>query len=244
MRHWRKSSSRARSIRGAAPVGSNLITVGREEIEASGAQTIQQVLRSVPAVTGFGNSGAGAVGQGGGGAGGFQSFDGAGSYTPTIHGLGASASNGTLILIDGHRLPLSGINHTLADPTVIAPLAIERVEILPDGASAVYGSDAVAGVLNFITRRNYDGFEGNRAGGVSATATIHARAPDSSLASSGELGSILFTYNYSTRGNLTGRRAHSVTAANHIAHRAAATSRTSTAPLRASVLPPANPAQG
>ena len=127
------------SIRGAAPVGSNLITVGRAEIEASGAQTLAQVLRSVPAVTGFGSSGAGAVGQGGGGAGGFQSFDGAGSYTPTIHGLGASASNGTLILIDGHRLPLSGINHTLADPSVIAPLAIERVEILPDGASAVYG---------------------------------------------------------------------------------------------------------
>ena len=92
---------------------------------------------------------------------GFQSFDGAGSYTPTLHGLGASASNGTLILIDGHRLPLSGINHTLADPSVIAPLAIERVEILPDGASAVYGSDAVAGVLNFITRRNFEGFEGN-----------------------------------------------------------------------------------
>src|SRR5512139_2369927 len=44
------------SIRGAAPVGSNLITVGREEIESSGAQTLQQVLRSVPAVTGFGNA--------------------------------------------------------------------------------------------------------------------------------------------------------------------------------------------
>src|ERR1043165_8920642 len=83
------------SIRGAAPVGANLITVGREDIESSGAQTLAQVLRSVPAVTGFGSSGAGAVGQGGGGAGGFQSFDGAGSYTPTIHGLGASASNGT-----------------------------------------------------------------------------------------------------------------------------------------------------
>src|ERR1041384_7679314 len=120
------------SIRGAAPVGSNLITVGRDEIEASGAQTLQQVLRSVPAVTGFGNSAQG----------GFQSFDGAGTFAPTIHGLGASASNGTLVLVDGHRLPLSGINHTLADPNVIAPLAIERVEVLPDGASSVYGSDA------------------------------------------------------------------------------------------------------
>src|SRR4051812_20956640 len=62
------------SIRGAAPVGANLITVGRDEIESSGAQTLQQVLKSVPAVTGFGNSAQG----------GFQSFDGAGSYAPTI----------------------------------------------------------------------------------------------------------------------------------------------------------------
>ncbi len=177
-----------------------MITVGRAEIEASGAQTLAQVLRSVPAVTGFGSSGAGAVGQGGGGAGGFQSFDGAGSYTPTIHGLGASASNGTLILIDGHRLPLSGINHTLADPSVIAPLAIERVEILPDGASAVYGSDAVAGVLNFITRRKYDGFEGNLQASFGDGYDTQSAGFITGL--SGELGSAMFTYNYSTRGNL------------------------------------------
>ncbi len=189
------------SIRGVAPVGSNLITVDRAQIESSGAQTIQQVLRSVPAVTGFGNSAQGAAGQGGGGAGGFQSFDGAGNYTPTIHGLGASASNGTLILIDGHRLPLSGINHTLADPTVIAPLAIERVEILPDGASAVYGSDAVAGVLNFITRKNFDGVEGSvqaafGADGYSTTSAGIVTGVDT------DLGSVMFSYNYSTRESL------------------------------------------
>ena len=188
------------SIRGAAPVGSNLITVGREEIEASGAQTIQQVLRSVPAITGFGNSAQGVAGQGGGGAAGFQSFDGAGSYTPTLHGLGASASNGTLILIDGHRLPLSGINHTLADPSVIAPLAIERVEILPDGASAVYGSDAVAGVLNFITRRNFEGFEGNvQAAFADGYDTMSAGFI---TGTKGDAGSVLFTYNYSKRDPL------------------------------------------
>jgi len=81
------------------------------------------------------------------------SFDNSGTFAPSIHGLGASSSNGTLVLIDGHRLPLTGINHTLADPSIIAPLTIERVEVLPDGASSTYGSDAVAGVINFITRR-------------------------------------------------------------------------------------------
>src|SRR4051812_6767001 len=137
------------SIRGAAPVGSNLIAVGQADIEKTGAQTIQQVLRSVPSVVGLG-----AVGQGS-----FGSADNSGTNAPTIHGLGASASNSTLILIDGHRLPLTGINHALADPNILAPLALERVEVLAEGASAVYGSDAVAGVINFITRRNFNGIE-------------------------------------------------------------------------------------
>ena len=190
------------SIRGAAPVGANLITVGREQIEASGAQTLQQVLRSVPAVTGFGNSAQG----------GFGSADGAGTFAPTIHGLGASASNGTLVLVDGHRLPLSGINHTLADPNVIAPLAIERVEVLPDGASSVYGSDAVAGVLNFITRRRYDGLEGT-------AQAAFGNGYDTKSASfiyglTGDAGSVLVTYGYQGRSSLNNSD-RSFTAADH-----------------------------
>ena len=110
---------------------------------------MQQVLKTVPAVTGLQSTGQGA----------FGSADGAGTNAPTIHGLGASASNSTLVLINGHRLPVSGINHVLADPNIVAPLAIERVEVLADGASSVYGSDAVAGVINFITRRKYDGID-------------------------------------------------------------------------------------
>jgi iron complex outermembrane recepter protein len=137
------------SIKGAAPVGSAIVTVGRENLEEIGAQTVQQVLKTVPAVVGLNSTGQGSYG----------SFDGAGTNAPTIHGLGASASNSTLILINGHRLPLSGLNHTLADPNILAPAALERVEVLADGASSVYGSDAVAGVINFITRRKYEGVE-------------------------------------------------------------------------------------
>lgn len=137
------------SIRGAPPVGAAVEVVGQVDIQKTGAQTIQQVLRSVPSVVGLG-----AVGQGS-----FGSADGAGTNAPTIHGLGASASNSTLILIDGHRIPLSGINHALADPNILAPLSLERVEVLAEGASSVYGSDAVAGVINFITRRRFDGLE-------------------------------------------------------------------------------------
>ena len=121
------------TLRGVAPVGSNLVTVGREEIEATGAQTVQQILKTVPSVVGLQSAGQAAYG----------SFDGAGTNAPTIHGLGASASNSTLLLLNGHRMPVSGINHVLADPNIVAPLALERVEVLADGASSVYGSDAV-----------------------------------------------------------------------------------------------------
>jgi len=139
------------SIKGVAPVGSNLVTVTRTDLEATGAQTVQQVLKTVPSVVGLQSAGQGA----------FGSADGSGTNAPTIHGLGASASNSTLVLINGHRLPTSGINHVLADPNILAPMALERVEVLADGASSVYGSDAVAGVINFITRKKVNGFEAN-----------------------------------------------------------------------------------
>jgi iron complex outermembrane receptor protein len=137
------------SIKGVAPVGSNLISVSRDSIEKTNAQSVQQILRSVPAVVGLGSAGQGS----------FGSASQSGTNAPTIHGLGASASNSTLNIIDGHRIPLSGVNHALGDPNMVPANMIERVEVLPEGASSVYGSDAVAGVINFITRRKFDGVQ-------------------------------------------------------------------------------------
>jgi iron complex outermembrane receptor protein len=178
------------SLRGVAPVGSNLVTVGRGEIERTSAQTVQQILKTVPSVVGLQSAGQAAYG----------SFDGAGTNAPTIHGLGASASNSTLILLNGHRMPVSGINHVLADPNIIAPLALERVEVLADGASSVYGSDAVAGVVNFITRRNVDGFEASvQTGAGDGYGTLNAGILGGT---SWDGGSLLVSYNYSDRDNL------------------------------------------
>ena len=178
------------SIRGVAPVGSNLISVGRDTIEETGVQTVQQLLKTVPAVVGLGSTGQGA----------FGSADGAGTNAPTIHGLGASASNSTLIIIDSHRFPLSGINHALGDPNIIPPHAIERVEVLPDGASSVYGSDAVAGVINFITRRRFEGIE------VSAQAGFGDKYKTQQAGIIGgkvwDTGWMFGAYNYSHRGAL------------------------------------------
>jgi iron complex outermembrane receptor protein len=136
-------------IRGAGPTGSNVITVGQDEIQQIGAVTVSQVLSAVPGLNNFGSAGQGAQ----------NSSDPGGASSPTIHSLGNSASNGTLILVDGHRLPYTGIQHNTIDPSAVPVIALQRVEVLPDGASATYGSDAVAGVLNFITRKNYTGIE-------------------------------------------------------------------------------------
>jgi iron complex outermembrane recepter protein len=137
-------------IRGAqAPVGASLTTIGQTQIAETGAQTVQQVLENSPLITGFGSPAQGSQG----------SFDNAGTYAPTIHGLGASASNGTLVLVDGQRIVLSGITHTLSDPNIVAPLMVENIQVLPNGASSTYGSDAVAGVINIVTRKSFKGFE-------------------------------------------------------------------------------------
>jgi len=178
------------SIKGVAPVGSNLTTVTRADLESTGAQTVQQVLKSVPAVVGLQSAGQGA----------FGSADGSGTNAPTIHGLGASASNSTLVLMNGHRIPTSGINHVLADPNIIAPMALERVEVLADGASSVYGSDAVAGVINFITRKKVNGFEANiQKGFASGYKTLTAGLL---WGQTYDTGSVLVAYNYSNRSNL------------------------------------------
>lgn len=192
------------SIKGAAPVGSNVITVGREQLEEIGAQTVQQVLKTVPAVVGLNSAGQGSYG----------SFDGAGTNAPTIHGLGASASNSTLVLINGHRLPLSGLNHTLGDPNILAPAALERVEVLTDGASSVYGSDAVAGVVNFITRRKYQGVEVSGQAGFGKN--YDTKSVSTLAGTRWDTGSVLASYAFSDRSSLSaGNR--SFTALNHTA---------------------------
>jgi iron complex outermembrane receptor protein len=130
------------SIRGVAPIGSNLVAVGAEALHDTGAQTVTGALASVPSLSGI-------TGQGNTSA----------FYQPSIHQLGASASNSTLVLIDGHRGPTGGTNHTFLDPNIVPNIMLERVEVLAEGASSIYGSDAVAGVINFITRKRFDGIQ-------------------------------------------------------------------------------------
>jgi len=79
-----------------------------------------------------------------------------GRSNANLRGLGA---NKTLVLLDGRRLAFFGIGADSIDLNSIPFAALERVEVLRDGASAIYGTDAVGGVINFITKRNYTGMD-------------------------------------------------------------------------------------
>ena len=83
------------------------------------------------------------------------SSTGGGSYA-SLRGLG---SNKTLILLNGRRLAFFGIGASAVDLNAIPFAALERIEVLRDGASAIYGTDAVGGVINFITKRDYQGVD-------------------------------------------------------------------------------------
>ncbi|MGA2025389.1 MAG: TonB-dependent receptor [Steroidobacteraceae bacterium] len=135
------------SIRGIAPTGSELITVSQQDIANTSAATTMDVLRRIPAVSGFN-----ATPQ--------LTADPMDSINlPSIHGL---PGNGlVLVLFDGYRGVGAGILSNSPDPSSIPAAALERVEVVADGASSIYGSDAVTGVINFVLRKNFDGLEVN-----------------------------------------------------------------------------------
>ena len=79
-----------------------------------------------------------------------------GTATVNLRGLGSAR---TLVLVDGRRMPYGGVGQSAADLNQIPAQMVERVEVLTGGASAVYGSDALAGVVNFIMKKDYEGVE-------------------------------------------------------------------------------------
>ena len=120
--------------------------VTRKEIEQSGVTSAAELLERLSASNGQGYNQTLALGDSA-----RPGFSGA-----SLRGLG---SNTTLILLNGRRLAVYALDGGSVDLNSIALGAIERVEILRDGASAVYGTDAIAGVINFITRKDFRGGE-------------------------------------------------------------------------------------
>jgi outer membrane receptor protein involved in Fe transport len=150
-------------IRDAMPIGAPLKVYGRKEIERSGAATTDQFIREIPENLASVDTSAGLAGQATGGfsQNGENAFAGSGV---NLRGMGPTA---TLVLFNGRRMAGSGLSGSFVDISQIPLAALERVEVLTDGASALYGSDAIAGVVNFIVRRDFEGMESSlRYGGA------------------------------------------------------------------------------
>lgn len=136
-------------IRGA-PIASPVITIGREEITNAGQTSLGEVVRNIPQSFGGGhNPGVGTNVPASSGV------DIGGGSSINLRGLGSDA---TLTLLNGHRLTYSASRQSV-DISAIPLAAVDRIEIVADGASALYGSDAVAGVANIILRRGVNGVE-------------------------------------------------------------------------------------
>ncbi|MGN7873709.1 TonB-dependent receptor [Roseateles sp. 22389] len=123
---------------GALPV--QLIT--QEEIKASGANNVADLIQRIPAMGGNLTVGDVSIGSNSGGI-----------ATASIHGVGESY---TLVLLNGRRIAPTGSGSRI-NLNSIPMSAIERIEVLTDGASALYGSDAIAGVVNFVLKKNVQG---------------------------------------------------------------------------------------
>jgi iron complex outermembrane recepter protein len=138
-------------IRGIAP-SSPVIIIDREQIERSGYTDAGEVIRSLPQNFSGGSNPQASPGNA---SGGLQNLSISGSSSPNLRGLG---SGSTLTLINGRRLAQDMPSGAI-DISAIPLDAIERIEVVTDGASAIYGADAVAGVVNFILRKDYSGFQ-------------------------------------------------------------------------------------
>ena len=176
---------------GEAPVGATATVLGRDAIVQSGAATIDRVIKELPQNFDLGVS-ENSRGQAGG------SGNIVYGNTVNLRGIGPYA---TLVLIDGHRV----VNNSRStDPSVLPTLGVERVEVVANGASAIYGSDAVAGVVNLIPRRSLDGIEGFARYNAAEDGAFDEWAAGAAIGKVFDRGQVMVAYEHVFRSNLSG----------------------------------------
>jgi iron complex outermembrane recepter protein len=176
---------------GVAPVGTNVIGVTHADIVSTGVMSTDDILSTIPVITTQFNT-VPTVGTN----------VGISTIRPNIRNIGAAGGTTTLVLMDGHNLVGAGVLQTTPDAGVIPPGVIQRVEVMPDGGSSIYGADALGGIINFITRKNMEGVE----------ADAHAGFADNYEADEVNLtgghrwdgGSLLLSYDYRSHTDLLG----------------------------------------
>src|SRR5690349_14781187 len=143
-------------IHGAAAVGVPVTNLGTQDFTQTGNISIGDLFRTVPQANV-------APGPGATNSGGHQERE----TRVNIRGLDQTGPR-SLLMVDGVRFPPQADGICAIDPSIIPALALDRVDILADGASATYGSDAIAGVINVVLKRGYDG----------ALTMLHFQMPD------------------------------------------------------------------
>ena len=133
-------------IRGTAAVGVPVTNLSPMDFATTGALTTADLFRTFPAA----NVAPGPV----------ATMSGANIERGTkvnLRGLDTGNATRSLMMIDGMRFPGQGNGQCMIDPSIIPALSLDHIDVLVDGASATYGSDAVGGVINIILKRNMDG---------------------------------------------------------------------------------------
>jgi outer membrane receptor protein involved in Fe transport len=181
-------------IAGEIPVGASLSTYDREDFEKFGSATVESLARYM--LENFSGADSLATLNTNGNVGSLQQgaatniFGGAGL---DLSGLGPGA---TLTLLDGHRIAPGGLDGSIVDVSLIPLSAIDHFEVLTDGASAIYGSDAVAGVVNIVTRRALEGVETSIRYGQSTEGGAGQFTGSQLLGHAWSSGNVLLDYEY------------------------------------------------
>lgn len=160
---------------------SPVFIIDRQAIERTGAATIGDFLQDIPAVSGAATNPT--VNNGGG----------TGAATISLRGLGEER---TLTLLNGRRMVYNDVNSI--------PMAmIERVEVLKGGASAIYGSDAIGGVVNFILKTEFDGGEFTAGYGESSNSDGERVSANVTYGWSGDRGNVILNLNYNDQEGIS-----------------------------------------
>ncbi len=181
-------------IKGVNDKFSPVTQISREEMDLAGFDNLADVFETLPQNFGGGVTPDDPT---------LAPGSGPGNASVNLRGLGTQA---TLILLNGNRLASGGAGANFVDVSTIPASAIERVEILTDGASAIYGSDAIAGVVNIILRDDYHGAETRLYGGTITDGGGDQLKAAQTLGWSGDRGHAMVTYEYSVEDELDAKQ--------------------------------------
>lgn len=170
---------------------SPITTVTAEQLRSTASPTVEAALNQLPQFAGSAGAASGGVGA----------STRAGQASANLRAFGPQR---TLVLLDGRRMQPAGADGAV-DLNTIPDALVENVEVITGGASAIYGSDAIAGVVNFKTKRNFTGFQLDGDSSITTRGDGSTRSIRATAGTNlGERGNIVVSASYATRDDVRG----------------------------------------